>query len=91
MDFFDCRLLRALHEHKNITRASHILFTSQPALTKRLQGLEQEFGVKLFIRHSKGISFTPAGEYLVSAAERMVSDYDLVSSEVKTIGGNRVS
>lgn len=37
----------------NITKASQVLYVSQPAVTKSIKALEKELGGKLFIRTKK--------------------------------------
>ncbi|WP_368297534.1 LysR family transcriptional regulator [Cytobacillus firmus] len=48
---------------------------SQPAITYRLQKLEEEFGVKIVYRGHRGVTFTPQGEYLADYAAKMQRDY----------------
>lgn len=64
----DWQILFTLYETKNLTQTAKLLFLSQPALTKRLQTIEQELGAVIAIRTNKGIAFTPAGEYLAAQA-----------------------
>lgn len=68
----DWSLLEAIYDEKNLTRAAEKLFISQPALTYRIQQIEQEFGVKVIFRSNKKISFTPEGEHLVKYAKKML-------------------
>ena len=68
----DWSLLEAIFDEKNLTRAAEKLYVSQPALTYRIQQIEQEFGVKVINRSNKKISFTPEGEYLVKHAKKML-------------------
>ena len=48
----------------NISRAAARLFISQPAVSKSIQKLEENVGIKLFERSSRGVSLTPEGELL---------------------------
>lgn len=60
---------------KNITAAAQKLYTSQSTISHRLQLLENEVGVPLFIR-SKGqrfVELTPGGEEFIPIAERWMS------------------
>jgi DNA-binding transcriptional LysR family regulator len=68
----DWEILTILYEKKNITQAAKKLHISQPALTFRLQQIEDEFGVKVAHRSRKGVEFTAQGEDLVRYAEEML-------------------
>lgn len=48
-------------EHGNITAAAKSLYISQPALSKQITLLEQEIGVPLLKRQTRGVSLTEAG------------------------------
>lgn len=46
---------------KNITKTGQDLFISQPAVTARIQKIEDEFGIKTSTGGNKGVHFTPKG------------------------------
>ncbi|EKQ54444.1 MULTISPECIES: LysR family transcriptional regulator [unclassified Clostridium] len=56
-------------KYKNISRASEILFVSQPAVSKSIKTLEKNLGIKLFLRSSKGVTLTSEGEVLYNHIE----------------------
>lgn len=68
----DWQILHILFEEKNITKTADKLRMSQPALTYRIQQLEQEFGIKIVHRGRRGVTFTPQGEHLVKYAQEMM-------------------
>lgn len=47
---------------RNFTRASENLNVAQPSITKSIQKLEEELGVRLIDRRKKPLGLTPAGE-----------------------------
>ena len=53
----------------NISAAANQLFISQPAISKSISRLEQNLGVALFTRSSRGVSLTMEGEILFRQAE----------------------
>ncbi len=55
----------------SISAASRKLMIAQPALSKRMQALERELGCTLFIRGSRRVSLTEAGEALRERAGQM--------------------
>ncbi len=73
MDYFDCKLVKMLYEDNVLSNVAKNLYVSQPALTKRLANIEKEFNENMFIRGSKGITFTEYGmllyEYCVKTVE----------------------
>lgn len=87
----DWLLLCRLYECNSITKASAALYMTQPALTKRLQQIEEEFGMVIAHRNAKGLVFTPKGEYLVKYAQRMLQEYaeleQLMSGKTDAIFG----
>lgn len=58
------RALRVLLEERNVTRAAKRLFISQPAMSKSLQKLRQEFDDPLFTRTAYGLNPTPRAKQL---------------------------
>lgn len=81
---------------ENITKAATQLHMTQPTLSRQLQQLEEELGVKLFVRSSHNIVLTKEGimlrrraQELVNLAERtkleLTSDEEEISGEI-TIG-----
>jgi LysR family nitrogen assimilation transcriptional regulator len=53
-------------ETGNITRASQDLNVAQTALGLQIRALEQQMGLPLLNRHSKGVTPTKAGQLLYS-------------------------
>lgn len=70
---FDWNILDSLYQTKNITKSAENLFMTQPALTKRLQAIEEDLGCVLVIRNRRGVSFTPEGEEVVKKAQTIIS------------------
>ena len=64
----DWAFLRQLYMTPNITKAASALFISQPALTKRLQYIEDEWKVQIVHRNKNGLDFTSEGLYLAKQA-----------------------
>lgn len=65
----DWEILYKLYETPNMTKVADMLYISQPSLTKRVKNMEKEFGVNIINRTSKGVKFTPEGEYLAKKAK----------------------
>lgn len=81
----DCMILISVYEEKNLTKAAEKLFSSQPAITYRLQKLEEEYQIKLYTREGNKLFFTPEGEYLVDFSKKMLLDLDKLGENLKTL------
>ena len=68
----ELEIIKTLAEEGNMRKAADRLFLSQPALSQRLQSIEKEWGVLLFIRSQKGLEPTPAGELVVEYAKEAI-------------------
>ncbi|MGC1685425.1 MAG: LysR family transcriptional regulator, partial [Candidatus Acidiferrales bacterium] len=53
-------------------RAADALRVSQPAVTGRIQALEDSLGAKLFVRARSNLSLSPAGKALRPHAEQLL-------------------
>ena len=72
----ELRSLCAAAETGSLGRAALRLQISQPALSKRLAGLEQLAGVKLLERSPRGVALTPEGRRLYEEAQRLLAVAD---------------
>ncbi|MGI6402616.1 MAG: LysR family transcriptional regulator [Oscillospiraceae bacterium] len=60
----------------SMTAAANKLFVTQPTLSQQIMNLENELGVKLFVRLSRSVIPTPAGEEFLIYAKRILSDVE---------------
>jgi DNA-binding transcriptional LysR family regulator len=72
LDEKDWIILQTIFEERNISKAAEKLYISQPALTYRLQHLEEEFGTMIVARGKRGVEFTSQGEYIAQYARSMI-------------------
>lgn len=63
----------AVAREENITKASRMLHVSQPALSRQMMQLEEELGVKLFVRSNHNIVLTEDGLLLKRRAQELLS------------------
>lgn len=92
--------LRHLTYFREVARREHLsdaardLNVSQPAITKQLQDLQQELGVKLFERAGRRIKLTAAGQTLLRHAEIILGHVEVARHELHSFSaemGGRVS
>ena len=83
MQIQQLRYIKKTAETQNISAAAKELFISQPSLSQQIIKLEKELGVPRFIRHSKCVTLTPAGEEFVIYATRILNDLETLTSNMK--------
>jgi DNA-binding transcriptional LysR family regulator len=67
------QVFHAVARQLSFTRAADALFMTQPAVTFQVRQLEEQYGTRLFERRHGGIQLTPAGELMLSYAERILA------------------
>ncbi|KAF0095356.1 MAG: LysR family transcriptional regulator [Puniceicoccaceae bacterium 5H] len=72
MELYHLKTFVAVAEEENLTRAAERLSMSQPAVSSHIKTLEEELGLKLFARSSRGMNLTPAGQEMWDQAERVL-------------------
>ena len=82
MDLRQLRYFIALNEHRSFVRAADAMGITQPAFSRSIQGLEQEFGCVLVDRGHKDLRPTPEGQVVLQHALSLVHGAALLSSEV---------
>lgn len=61
----------------NISQTAEGIFTSQPGISKQIQTLEDELGVKIFVRSGKQLTgLTTAGEEIIKIATHIMQQVD---------------
>ena len=77
MSFVELRHLRylvAIADEGSISRASARLHVAQQALSRQIADLEHELGVRLFVRHARGVRLTSRGAAFAEDARHMLAE-----------------
>lgn len=76
MELYQLKTFIAVSEEGHLTRAAERLHTSQPAVSAHIKALEEELGLLLFERTSKGMLLTAAGQQLKLKAQAVAQAAD---------------
>lgn len=79
MQLHQMRYVLALAGQENFSKAAKALFITQPTLSQQMLALEEELGVKLFIRQPRRVTLTDAGGEFVLYARRIVNEADALA------------
>ncbi len=72
-------------ENKNFLEAGEAVSLSQSSLSKSLQRLEEELGVKLFDRSKRSCALTEEGQVLYQGAIKILDEYKKTMLELKNV------
>lgn len=85
MDITKIESFLMLAKEKNFAKASDRLYVSQPALSKRIQALENELAVPLFDRMGNHTFLTVQGKAFMPFAEEIIASYYNAKEYIKQI------
>jgi LysR family transcriptional regulator, regulator for metE and metH len=83
------RTIKAIHESGGLARAAEVMNMTQSALSHQVKGLEDQAGVELFVRRSKPLRLSAAGQRLLRAAERILPEIEAVAEEFRALRSGR--
>ena len=84
MELRELRYFLAVAREESILKAAGSLYVSQPNLSRQMKHLEEEVGQQLFLRGSRKITLTEAGELLKRRAEEILELYQKTERELSS-------
>jgi len=84
------RYLASLARHRHFGRAAEACAVTQPALSRAIRELERELGVVLFVRTTRRVELTVAGEALLPEARRTLDAAQRARQAVSQVQGRVV-
>ncbi len=70
----------------NYSQAAEHLYVSQPSLSRQIQNLEDDIGIKLVNRNRQSVSLTPAGIAFKKEFSRILMEMDYALEKVQNAG-----
>ncbi len=77
--------VKMVAEKGSITQAAEMLHVSRVTLSNTIASVENDLGVKLFHRTSKGVVLSAAGEEYVLFANQVLREYDQMTSSISSL------
>jgi len=81
------RYFVAIAEHGSMRDAAEALNVAQPALSRTISNLEQDHGLPLLERHSRGVNLTAAGEIFLRYARDELVQHEQLRSDIEGLKG----
>ena len=72
MELYQLKSFLAIVREQNLTRAADALHLSQSALSSQIKALEEELGLRLFKRSSRGMTLSQQGEVLLPQIQELI-------------------
>lgn len=75
--------MAALADEKSFSQAARLVHLTQPALSRSIQSLENELGVRLFERGKDGVELTNIGKMILERARKLLVDLNSLNQDVR--------
>lgn len=79
----------ALRDGGSLVEAAKRLHLTQSALSHQLKDLEERLGLSLFVRKTKPIRFTRAGEHILDLADKVIPQLEKTNRDIKKLAGGQ--
>ncbi|MFA6287784.1 MAG: LysR substrate-binding domain-containing protein [Opitutaceae bacterium] len=87
MELRHLRYFQSVAENLSFSRAAERLGIAQPAISRQITALEQEIGVKLFVRTTTRVRLTDAGRRFHQDIDRLLSQLAIAVTGAQRISG----
>lgn len=89
-DLNDLQAFRAVVELGSFRKAAESVHISQPALSRRIEKLEDALGVRLFERTTRSVALTTVGRVFARSAEQLLDDLDVALLGIRDVSSSRL-
>jgi DNA-binding transcriptional LysR family regulator len=83
MTLHQLRIFESVARHLNVTKASHELHMSQPAVSQQLKLLEQQCEARFVVRIGQGVELTERGQVFLDAIRSIIAQAEEIESNFK--------
>ncbi|MEM1232484.1 MAG: LysR family transcriptional regulator [Pseudomonadota bacterium] len=83
IDLKHLRAVKMIHEAGGLARAADLLHLTQSALSHQIKGLEDQVGVDLFVRRTKPLKLSSAGQRILRLADKVLPEIAAAEEEFR--------
>ncbi|NRA24558.1 MAG: LysR family transcriptional regulator, partial [Oleispira sp.] len=83
------KTVRALRDGGSLVEAAKRLHLTQSALSHQLKDVEERLGLSLFVRKTKPIRFTRAGEHILELADKVIPLLEQTGRDIQKLAGGQ--
>lgn len=73
----------------NFSKTAEQMYITQPALSRHITMIEKQIGAKLFLRDTRNVSMTPAGQEVYSAFTEILDKYQLAREKAQMLSSGQ--
>lgn len=88
MNMDQLRYFLSVARHRNFTGAAREFYLTQPAITHQISALERELNAQLFVRTTRSVALTRAGELFLEDAKRMLDQEERALERLRQLKGS---
>ena len=85
LDYHKLKIFKVVADLKSFSKASELLFLTQPTITQQIKKIENYLGITLFKREKNGVYLTREGKEFYKYVERILEDYRLLEEKISDL------
>ncbi len=85
LDYHKLKIFKVVADVKSFSKASELLFLTQPTITQQIKKIENYLGITLFKRDKKGVYLTREGKEFYKYVEKILEDYRLLEEKISDL------
>lgn len=75
------RYIVTIEKVKSINKAAKALYMTQPTLSRIVQSIENDMGIQIFVRNSRGVETTHDGQQFINRIKSLVDEFDQIEED----------
>ncbi len=85
MSIENYKIIAVVAQTKSFSKAARLLHLSQPAISSKIQAIEDLYGTKFFTRTAQGVTLTEAGKVALHYADQFINLHQTMTDELNDL------